>query len=106
MTWYARNAPRILAPREVPLHLLKHRKSVVHYVPRGVVGIISPWNFPLIIPFGDAIAALSSGYAVVIKPSEVTSLIALKVKEIWDRSGLPEDLLADRDRRRAKPAPR
>jgi acyl-CoA reductase-like NAD-dependent aldehyde dehydrogenase len=93
MTWHAKNAPRILAPREVPLHLLKHRKSVLSYVPRGVIGVISPWNFPLIIPFGDAFAALITGSAVVLKPSEVTPLIALRVKDVWDKSGLPEDLL-------------
>jgi succinate-semialdehyde dehydrogenase/glutarate-semialdehyde dehydrogenase len=93
MTWHAKNAPRILAPREIPLHLLKHRKSVVHYVPRGVIGVISPWNFPLIIPFADAFAALITGSAVVVKPSEVTPLIALRVKDVWDKSGLPEDLL-------------
>jgi acyl-CoA reductase-like NAD-dependent aldehyde dehydrogenase len=93
MTWYAKHGPQILAPREIPLHLLKHRRSVVHYVPRGVIGVISPWNFPLIIPFGDAFAALVSGSAAVVKPSEVTPLIALRVKDVWDKSGLPEDLL-------------
>ena len=92
-TWYAKNAPRILAPREVGLHLMKHRRSMLHYAPRGVVGVISPWNFPFIIPLGDTVAALITGSAVVIKPSEVTPLIALKAKEIWDSTGLPEDLL-------------
>jgi acyl-CoA reductase-like NAD-dependent aldehyde dehydrogenase len=91
-SWYCKNGPRILAPREISLHLLKHRKSVVHYVPRGVIGIIAPWNFPFMIPMGDAIGALVTGSAVVLKPSEVTPLIALKAKEIWDSTGLPEDL--------------
>lgn len=93
ITYYCKNAASSLAPKEIPLHLLKHRRSVLHYVPRGVVGIISPWNFPLVIPMGDAICALISGSGVVIKPSEVTPLIALKAKEIWDSTGLPEDLL-------------
>lgn len=93
ITWYAKHAPGILAPRELTLHLLKHRKSEVHYAPRGVIGVISPWNFPLVIPFGDAVAALISGSAVVIKPSEVTPMIALEMKKVWDQSGLPEDLL-------------
>jgi succinate-semialdehyde dehydrogenase/glutarate-semialdehyde dehydrogenase len=91
-TWTAKHAARILAPREISLHLMKHRKSFVHYVPRGVVGIISPWNFPLIIPMTDALAALVTGSAVVLKPSEVTPLIALKAKELWDATGLAEDL--------------
>jgi acyl-CoA reductase-like NAD-dependent aldehyde dehydrogenase len=93
MTWAAKYAPRILGPREVELHLFKHRKSVVSYAPRGLVGVISPWNFPLLIPFADAFAALATGSAVVIKPSELTPLIALEAKRIWDGSGLPEALL-------------
>jgi succinate-semialdehyde dehydrogenase/glutarate-semialdehyde dehydrogenase len=89
----ARNAPELLAPEERPLHLLKHRRSEVHLVPRGVVGILSPWNFPLIIPMEGAAQALLAGNACVVKPSEVTPLVMLKAKEIFDASGLPEDLL-------------
>jgi succinate-semialdehyde dehydrogenase/glutarate-semialdehyde dehydrogenase len=92
-TYYAKRATKILAPREIDLHLFKHRRSYVHYAPRGVIGVISPWNFPLVIPVGDAIAALIAGNAVLLKPSEVTPLIALKFKEIFDASGMPKDLL-------------
>jgi acyl-CoA reductase-like NAD-dependent aldehyde dehydrogenase len=91
-TYYCRNAARILAAQEIPLHLLKHRASVIHFVPRGVVGIISPWNFPFSIPMGDVFAALVTGSAVVVKPSEVTPLTMKKAKEIYDSTGLPEDL--------------
>jgi succinate-semialdehyde dehydrogenase/glutarate-semialdehyde dehydrogenase len=91
-TYYCRNAPRILAPQEISLHLLVHRRSVVRYVPRGVVGIISPWNFPFSIPMGDVFAALVTGSAAVVKPSEVTPLTMKKAKEIYDSTGLPEDL--------------
>jgi succinate-semialdehyde dehydrogenase/glutarate-semialdehyde dehydrogenase len=92
LTYYTKHAPRILAPRDIDLHLLKHRKSYLQYVARGVVGVISPWNFPFVIPMGDVVAALVTGSAVVLKPSEVTPLIALKAKEIFDATGLPEDL--------------
>ena len=91
-TYYCHNAARILAPQEINLHLLKHRKSVIHFVPRGVVGIISPWNFPFSIPMGDVVAALLAGNAAVVKPSEVTPLTMAKAKEIYDSTGLPEDL--------------
>lgn len=91
-TFFAKAAPRVLEPHEVSLHLLKHRRSFVHYRPRGVVAVISPWNFPFQLPLRDAIIALLAGNAVIIKPSEVTPLIALKAKEIWDTAGLPEDL--------------
>ncbi len=93
MGWMSKRAPSVLAPRELDLHLMKHRRGIVEWVPRGVVGIVSPWNFPMVIPFGGAYAALVTGSAVVIKPSEVTSLIALAVKKVWDKSGLPEHLL-------------
>jgi acyl-CoA reductase-like NAD-dependent aldehyde dehydrogenase len=93
-TYYAKNAPRILAPQEIPLHLLKHRRSYVHFAPRGVVAVIAPWNFPFCIPMGDVLAALVTGSAVVVKPSEVTPLILKRTKEIYDSTGLPEDLFA------------
>jgi acyl-CoA reductase-like NAD-dependent aldehyde dehydrogenase len=92
LTYYCKNAKRILAPREIDLHLLKHKRSEVHYAPRGVIGIISPWNFPFVLPMGDAVTALVAGNAVVVKPSEVTPLALQKAKEIFDSTGLPEDL--------------
>jgi succinate-semialdehyde dehydrogenase/glutarate-semialdehyde dehydrogenase len=91
-TFFTKVAPRVLAPHEIKLHLLKHRKSIVRYEPRGVIGVISPWNYPFQLPLRDAFLALCAGNAVVIKPSEVTPLIALKAKEIWDSAGLPEDI--------------
>jgi succinate-semialdehyde dehydrogenase/glutarate-semialdehyde dehydrogenase len=90
--FFGKHAAEMLAPRAIPLHLLKHRKSFVHYVPRGVVGIISPWNFPFSIPVGEMLMALIAGNGVVLKPSEVTPLIALKAKELHDACGLPQDL--------------
>ena len=92
LTYYCKNAPRILAGHDIGLHLLKHKKSTIHYAPRGVVGVISPWNFPFVIPMGDVVAALVAGNAVVLKPSEVTPLSIRKAKEIFDATGLPEDL--------------
>ncbi|MBI4511533.1 MAG: aldehyde dehydrogenase family protein [Deltaproteobacteria bacterium] len=92
-TYFAKRAEKILAPKRIPLHLLKHKKSYLHYTPRGVIGIIAPWNFPLSIPMGDTVMALIAGNAVVLKPSEVTPLIALKMKELFDACGMPKDLL-------------
>ena len=91
-TYFIKRAPKILAPEKIPLHLLKTRGSYVHYQPRGVVGIIAPWNFPFGIPISETIMALLAGNAVVLKPSEVTPLIALKAKELHDAAGLPPDL--------------
>jgi acyl-CoA reductase-like NAD-dependent aldehyde dehydrogenase len=92
MTYFVKRAPRILAPEPISLHLLKNRGSYLHYQPRGVVGIISPWNFPFGIATGEVAMALIAGNGVVLKPSEVTPLIALKTKEIYDASGMPTEL--------------
>ncbi|HEY2746578.1 MAG TPA: aldehyde dehydrogenase family protein [Polyangia bacterium] len=92
ITYFAKRAPRILAPEPISLHLLKNRASYLHYQPRGVVGIIAPWNFPFGIATGEMAMALIAGNAVVLKPSEVTPLIALKTKELYDASGMPTEL--------------
>jgi acyl-CoA reductase-like NAD-dependent aldehyde dehydrogenase len=72
--------------------LLKAKRVVSTYVPRGVIGIISPWNFPLTLTLGDAIPALMAGNAVVIKPSEVTPLSALFGADAMAKTGFPEGL--------------
>jgi succinate-semialdehyde dehydrogenase/glutarate-semialdehyde dehydrogenase len=90
--YYARRAPRILAPQSIELHLMKHRRSYVTYAPMGVIGVISPWNFPLVIPMGSVLEALLAGNGVVLKPSEYTPLIALKARELTVAAGIPADL--------------
>ena len=90
--FYAARAEGHLAPRRIDMHLMKHRSAYVHYSPRGVVAVISPWNFPFSLSMGDAVCALIAGNAVIVKPSEVTPLILEKTKQIWDATGLPEDL--------------
>ena len=65
----------------------------VVYKPLGVVGLISPWNYPLLLPIGDALPALLAGNAVVIKPAELTPLSAELGREILLASGLHPDLL-------------
>lgn len=93
ITHFAKHAEEVLATQEVSLDYLKHRRAFILYQPKGVVGVIAPWNFPLNLPFRDAVIALFAGNAVVIKPSEITPLIALRAKEVWDQAGLPNDLL-------------
>jgi succinate-semialdehyde dehydrogenase/glutarate-semialdehyde dehydrogenase len=90
--YFAKHAPAMLAPEPVPLHLMKHRASYLHFVPRGVVGVIAPWNFPFSIPIGETMMALIAGNGVVLKPSEITPLIALKARELYLAADLPPDL--------------
>ena len=73
--------------------LLKAKKVVSIYEPRGVIGIISPWNFPLTMTLGEAIPALMAGNAVVIKPSELTPLSAIFGADAVAKTGFPENLL-------------
>ncbi len=93
-TFYTRVGSRVLAPREIALRLFRHRKSYVHWVPRGVVGVIGSWSLPLAGPMAGVIPALLAGSTVVIKPSEATPLSALEAKRIWDRAGLPDGVLS------------
>lgn len=60
--------------------------------PHGVIGIISPWNYPFSIPATETLAALVAGNAVVLKPSELTPLVALELAELLHASGIPQDV--------------
>jgi len=92
-THLAKVSAGILAPEKRSSHFFPYSLAVVEYVPRGVVAVIGPWNFPLQLNLRDALAAVMAGNAVVVKPSEVTPLIMLRAKQIWDACGMPEDLL-------------
>src|SRR5260370_28458045 len=69
------------------------RSSYDVYKPIGVVGIISPWNFPLATPLDEVVMALMAGNAVVLKPSELTPLTGLKIRDVFQRAGLAAGLL-------------
>lgn len=60
--------------------------------PYGVVAIISPWNYPFSIPATETLAALVAGNAVVLKPSESTSLAALELASLLHAAGVPQDI--------------
>ena len=60
--------------------------------PHGVVGIISPWNYPFSIPATETLTALVAGNAVVLKPSELTPLVALELASLLYAAGLPKDV--------------
>src|SRR4051812_22598260 len=58
--------------------------------PHGVIGIISPWNYPFAIPATESLAALVAGNSVVLKPSELTTLTAVRLLELLRAAGVPE----------------
>ena len=67
--------------------------GLVHHEPLGVVGVIVPWNFPLMIGAWKIAPALAAGNSVVVKPSEFASLSLLKLAELATAAGLPEGVL-------------
>ena len=64
-----------------PLVFATKRARVIHH-PRGVVGVIGPWNWPLLNNFADCVPALVAGNAVVLKPSEWTPLTSLRIAKL------------------------
>ena len=96
INFYGARAHKFVGEDKVKPHNLlaaTHRLRV-QYRPHPVVGLISPWNFPLILSLGDAIPALLAGCAVVLKPSEVTPLGVHEIVKAWrEEIGAP-DILA------------
>ncbi len=72
---------------------MKFKRGVLTREPYGVIGIISPWNYPFSTPAVETVAALAMGNAVVIKPSEFTPLAALELQKLMHAAGLDPDLL-------------
>ena len=71
---------------------MKTKIGRIERQPYGVVGIISPWNYPFSIPATETLAALAVGNAVVLKPSEFTSLAALELASLLHAAGVPQDV--------------
>jgi acyl-CoA reductase-like NAD-dependent aldehyde dehydrogenase len=68
------------------------KKLVLRYEPVGLVGVIGPWNFPLVNGFGDCIPALMAGNSVILKPSEVTPLSSMLMAEMFHECGMPDNV--------------
>jgi betaine-aldehyde dehydrogenase len=85
INFYGTRAAKFIGEESIRPHtpLLASKKLRIQYRPHPVAGIISPWNFPLILSLGDAVPALQAGCAVVIKPSEFTPLGIAEVIEAW-----------------------
>ncbi|SEO82020.1 succinic semialdehyde dehydrogenase [Amycolatopsis saalfeldensis] len=92
MSHYLRRAAKLLAPvkRGGPVPLLTTSTEIRQ--PKGVVGIIAPWNFPFATGISDAVPALMAGNAVVLKPDNKTALSPLYGIRMLEEAGLPEGL--------------
>jgi succinate-semialdehyde dehydrogenase/glutarate-semialdehyde dehydrogenase len=92
-SYYLRTAAKLLRPRK-RAGLMPGAITVRELrQPKGVVGIISPWNYPFALAFGDLIPALVAGNAVVLTPDSQTALSPLFGADLLYRAGLPADLL-------------
>src|SRR5271166_3763840 len=89
------NAHRFLRDERLPHGnpVMKMNRGKLVREPFGVIGIISPWNYPFSIPAVETLAALVTGNAVVLKPSEFTPLIALELQRLLHAAGLNPDLM-------------
>lgn len=95
MQFFAKNAKKLLKPRKINIGLygLLGRTSKIVYQPLGVVGIIPAWNYPFSIPLGEVVMSLMAGNTVVLKPSELTPFVGLKIGGIFEKVGLPENVV-------------
>jgi len=76
----------------VALHFSRRGKVMVVQEPVGVTALITPWNFPIAMITRKVAPALAAGCTVVLKPSEVTPLTAIAVKQLANRAGIPDEV--------------
>lgn len=95
LPWCAENGPKILAEEPIRMGqaVFASKQAKFRYEPLGVVGVISPWNYPWSIPFGEVAIALMAGNGVVLKPASLTPLLGERIREAFERGGLPEGLV-------------
>ncbi len=92
--WHIANDAKLLRPEPVKLNPMNYagKKGVIQHLPLGVIGLISPWNYPVSIPLRTIIPALMAGNTLVFKPSEYSPLTGRMITEIFQAS-LPEGVL-------------
>jgi acyl-CoA reductase-like NAD-dependent aldehyde dehydrogenase len=93
--FYGKAAPRELAPRTFrSASLAMFRKQIaIAQEPVGVMGVIAPWNYPLMLAAGHVLPALVAGNAVLLKPSELTPTTAVRMVELLHAAGVPREVL-------------
>jgi acyl-CoA reductase-like NAD-dependent aldehyde dehydrogenase len=84
MDWYGKHGAAALRPQRVAPGTMAHKKAWKRYEPLGVVGVISPWNYPFTLAMTPVVTALFAGNAAVLKPSEVTPTVGLAIAELFE----------------------
>jgi succinate-semialdehyde dehydrogenase/glutarate-semialdehyde dehydrogenase len=94
ISYYCKNTERFLSDKKLKAGniILINKRSKIVRVPYGVVGIISPWNYPFAIPFSEIVMGLLAGNAVILKTATETQMVGLIIKEAIDSAELPGGL--------------
>ena len=94
--WYAGNTERLLKRTSIPCghFLFGNKVNKVEHLPIGVVGIISPWNYPFAIPFGEIIMGLMAGNAIILKVATQSVLVGDFIAKCIAAGGFPEGIFA------------
>ncbi len=95
-TYFSDNLARFLLPESIPHHstAAKAKSGRLYYEPVGVIGIVSSWNYPLAIPMGQIIPAVSAGNAVICKTSDFTPQCGELIGKLFADAGFPADLVS------------
>jgi acyl-CoA reductase-like NAD-dependent aldehyde dehydrogenase len=88
----SRLAPKAFREETRHPRLFLTKKTLLVWRPLGVVGVIGPWNFPILNNAADAVAPLLAGNTVVLKPSEITPLTSVLLRDLWVKAGNPPDV--------------
>lgn len=94
--YYAKHATSFLKDRHIPPGniLLSNKRSKIIRVPYGVIGVISPWNYPFSIPFGEIVPGLLAGNAVVLKAASKTQMVGRVIEQCLQAAKLPEGIFS------------
>ena len=91
--YYLKHATSFFKPQEVSPGWLPWKKAMILREPLGVIGVVSPWNYPFILSMNPVVTALFGGNGVVLKPSESTPYSGLLAEDLARDAGLPEGLV-------------
>jgi acyl-CoA reductase-like NAD-dependent aldehyde dehydrogenase len=92
-SYYYHNAPKFLRTQKRQSLFPLIQKAKVYHKPRGLVGFITPWNYPMFNALLDLVPALFAGNAVLLKPSEVAPLSAIYAVDLMHQAGVPQDIV-------------
>ena len=94
MHYYSQTAEKTLAPVKVKGNtMMPGRKLYYVYEPKGVIAVISPWNYPFCLSVGPVVSAIAAGNTVVLKPSSQTTDCGMIVKEVLEKAGLSDGVV-------------